>query len=91
MVNQLVKTQDGRTQDVPVLQADDLSKYTVKIDKVDSSTAYYGFAVPGTLTSQAKWRIQKKSTSGNVTTYSWADSDTKFDNVWDDRASFTYG
>lgn len=49
---------------------------------------YIGLAAPGTAESAAAWQIRRENdTSGNV---DWADGDTDFDNVWDDRASLTY-
>ncbi len=59
-------------------------------DDVDSTTSYYGFALPGTATANGAWRIQKKTVSGTVTSYLFADGNTDFDNVWDDRASLSY-
>lgn len=51
---------------------------------------YVGFAVPGTLNSDAKWKIKKITEVGTTTTIQYADNDYKFDNVWDDRATLTY-
>jgi hypothetical protein len=90
MTNRLKKIGTGQTKDIDLLHAEELTKFTVKIDEPDSDTAYYGFAEPGTLTSDDKWRILKKTVSGNVTSYLWCDSDLKFDNIWDNRASLTY-
>lgn len=61
-----------------------------KVDEVDSSTKYVGFAAPGTATSEAKWQIQKISVSGTVKSGVYADRNTNFDNVWDNRTSLTY-
>lgn len=59
---------------------------------VDSTTTvgsvYTCEAMPGSLSSAAKWRISKKVTSTGVTT--WADGDGNFDNVADNRAALTY-
>jgi hypothetical protein len=52
---------------------------------------YVGFAPPGKLTSEPAWKIMKLVYVGsNLVRRLWADGDTKFDNVWDDRASLNY-
>lgn len=51
--------------------------------------AYYGWALPGTATSAASWRIARW-TIANVQELLWADGDTDFDNIWDNRASLSY-
>lgn len=55
------------------------------------TSAYLGQAVPGTETSAAGWRIQRLtfSSDGDVSTQ-WADGNSDFDNVWNDRATLTY-
>ena len=53
--------------------------------------AYIGYGVPGSATSDAKWRIVKISYSGdNVTTVRHADGDADMISTWDDRATYTY-
>lgn len=50
---------------------------------------YVGLADPGSGTDDPVWKIRKiDETSGTVIT--WADGNTKFDNVWDNHASLTY-
>lgn len=67
--------------------------YATRIDQaVDGLTYYTGFATVGSTTSDAVWRIKKtvlSNTSDDVT-ITWADGDSSFDNVWDDRTSLTY-
>ena len=54
-------------------------------------TEYIGLAKPGTATSAASWQIKKLVYSGSlVTEILFADGDTNFDNVWDDRTSLSY-
>ena len=53
-----------------------------------ANNIYVGDAGPGTLTSVAAWRIQKIDTSTG--TISWADGDTLYDNIWDNRTSLSY-
>ena len=64
--------------------------YHQLIDEVDAATTYQCQAEPGTLTSAAKWRIRKILKVGTVTTISWADGNTEFDNIADNRAILTY-
>lgn len=55
----------------------------------DSNINYIGKAVAGTASSSSIWQISKlDQSSGAVTTY--ADGDTNFDNIWDDRESLVY-
>ena len=60
------------------------------VDKTNSPTEYFGSANPGTSTSAAFWKIMRKTVSGDVETYDFADGNANFDNVWDDRASLSY-
>ena len=53
---------------------------------------YVGWAVVGTATSSAKWRIQKVvGYATTVTAKYWANRTTAFDKVWDNRATYSYG
>lgn len=70
---------------------------TVQLDyagRTDGQPVYVGFAPPSKLTSDPSWKIMQllydAFPSGNLTSRLWADGDTKFDNVWDDRVSLTY-
>lgn len=60
------------------------------IDEYDSSTTYIGKAKLGALTADAVWQIRKIVVNGTVTTIKWADSNERYDNVWDDRTALTY-
>lgn len=52
---------------------------------------FIGWAPPSKLTSDAVWKISKQTFSGsNLVRRQWADGNTKFDNVWDDRAILSY-
>jgi len=58
---------------------------------VDTSTTYVGFAKPGTLASETKWRIIKiSSTAGEVISVRHAEGDNAYTFEWDERASYTY-
>ncbi len=58
--------------------------------RVDSSTTpgvlYVGTAATGASESDPVWRIKSVDTSSGVTV-TWADGNSEFDNVWDDRAT----
>lgn len=62
-------------------------------DVTTSNVTYVGVATIGTATSAASWQIKKIDESGTPETLviTWADSDDSYDNVWDDRASLSYG
>lgn len=60
------------------------------IDVNANGNTYYGEAVAGGATSEAIWQIQRKSTSGTIDTYLWANGKESFTNIWDDRTSLTY-
>lgn len=53
---------------------------------------YIGEAIPGSATSDAKWRIQKRTYNGSnrLVSIEWADGQYGFNRIWDDRASYSY-
>jgi hypothetical protein len=64
---------------------------TIAIDEVGAVT-YIGMAKVGTATSAARWQIRRITKTGNVTLFAYADSNDRYDNVWDDRATtIVYG
>lgn len=60
------------------------------IDEVDSSTTYIGKTRMGGDIGQEVWQIKKIAVSGTITTISYADGNTNYDNEWDERASLSY-
>jgi hypothetical protein len=52
-----------------------------------ANVTYIGEAVPGTATSDAGWRIQRVTVSGTTTTIEWGGGGSKFDQIWDNRAT----
>jgi len=57
----------------------------------NSLPIYIGEAQPGTLKSEAKWRIQKLTYSGNnVTDIQWASSAANFNKIWMQGATTSY-
>lgn len=73
-----------------IISGDQESSLSVMVDEPDANTTYVGEALAGADTSAAAWRIKQISVSGNVTTVNFADGDTNFDNVWDNRAILSY-
>lgn len=64
--------------------------YKTIIDEVSKNLSYVGDALPSTTTSVALWKIRRIQTIGTVTTVAYADGNSLFDNIWDDRLSLTY-
>lgn len=62
----------------------------MQIDEADASTTYVGWAEPASATSGAVWKVQKIAVSGTATSITWADGNTLYDNIWDNRASLSY-
>ena len=68
-----------------------MADYSLLLDDAGSGVTYVGMAVPGSATSSAVWKIKKITITGADLSVMWADSNTNFDNVWDDRLGLTYG
>ena len=64
-----------------------------KVYATSGNDLYIGEAYVGTATSSAKWRIKKVvGYATTVTAEYWADRDTRFNKIWDNRAtSYSYG
>lgn len=60
---------------------------SVRIDEGATYT-YIGHSAPGGATSAGSWRIQRMTNAD--TTIVFADGDSLFNNVWDNRASLSY-
>lgn len=72
------------------LKADLEVQYNRLIDTV-GNFIYIGEALPGTATSDAKWRIKRvDQQSGDDYEIIWADGTAEFTKIWDDRLSLTY-
>jgi len=68
-------------------RSDSLS--ALKLDEVSSTLFYVGEASIAASTSSPMWRIRKIDTTTGVDVR-WADGNSYYDNVWDDRTSLTY-
>lgn len=60
------------------------------LDEAVAGTTYIGSAAAGSAQGSAVWRIKKMVEAAGITTITYADGDTQFDNIWTNRASLTY-
>lgn len=70
-----------------------LLEYTIILEYDGSNNPIYiGYAIPGSIASSATWRIKKMTYDivNNPTNIQWADGNTNFDNIWDNRATYSY-
>lgn len=75
----------------PFIQAG--TNFTMKFDyDASGNQIYVGWALTGTLSSQATWRIMQQTFNGSsqLTDIKWPNGSTGFGLVWDSRASYTY-
>lgn len=63
------------------------ASYALRYDEGATYT-YIGNALPGSADASAVWQIKRLTNADN--TIIWADGDSDFDNVWNDRLSLTY-
>ena len=66
-----------------------IGSLAIQLDAVGSTT-YIGEASPGSITSSAIWRIKRIIETGSDSEITWADGNSDFDNIWDNRLSLTY-
>ena len=64
-------------------------QYQLIWDQASATLIYFGESQPGTATSAPSWRIRRLDTTSGIN-LKYADGDTKFDNIWDNRASLSY-
>ena len=62
----------------------------LELDEASATVTYVGEAAAGSATAGAAWRIKRITTTGADLSVQWADGDTNFDNVWDNRAGLSY-
>lgn len=55
---------------------------------IGATYSYLGVALPGTATSSANWRIIRETNATGDTAF--ADGDSNFDNIWNNRNSLSY-
>ena len=61
--------------------------YSLNVDDTGTYT-YLGEASPGSLSSVGRWRISRVTNSSGSIAYA---SGARFDQIWDNRASISYG
>ena len=69
-----------------IQQSDAFGGYTQLTETVSSVLTYYGIAPYGSATSDAVWRVGRKTVAGGIEKTEWANNGT-FDQVWDNRGS----
>jgi len=75
------------------LQRLNASNMAIRIDyDGNSNPIYIGVAAPGTLDGASYWQLIKLTFDGNnnVTATKYADGNSNFDNIWDNRSDGTY-
>ena len=55
-----------------------------------ASVTFVGEAAPNSASSEAVWRIQKIDETGEETVITYADGNSLFDNIWDNRTTLEY-
>lgn len=60
------------------------------LDDTGTGIMYVGTAQTGSSLSAPVWKIKQILTSGLVLRILWADGDSQYDNIWDNRASLPY-
>jgi hypothetical protein len=88
--------QNTAANSTPVVLASDQSSipvaspaYAVKLDEASAVITYVGLANPGSIGSAAVWNMRRlDATTGLVVEY--ADGNSNFDNIWDNRAVLPY-
>lgn len=83
----------GKLGDINVsIQALHQNSYSspLLVDEPEPGITYKGYAAVNTLTSEPNWAILRIKSDNGVTSYKWADGNTSFDNIWDDRYTLNY-
>lgn len=80
---------DTLAYEVATTRGDATSDFALQLD-VEASVMYVGTAAPGSALSGAVWRIKRITTTGDDLAIEWADGDTSFNNVWNNRLSLSY-
>lgn len=60
------------------------------VDPNADGNTYFGTAAPGTATSAPAWQIQRKTVVNGQTIFQYANGDSGFVNVWDNRTGLSY-
>lgn len=79
-----------RTSGIVNGNINDLPNLALQFDASANPVLYLGEAIPGSTTAEPVWRISKIDTTTGVV-WQWAGGKNSFTNVWDDRATLSYG
>lgn len=63
---------------------------STRIDEVSATLTYIGEAPTGASPSSPVWRISRIQTLGAETIIQFANGNTNWNSIWDNRASLTY-
>lgn len=63
---------------------------STRIDEVSATVTYIGEAPTGASPSSPVWRISRITVSGTETIIQYANGNTNWNSIWDNRASLTY-
>jgi hypothetical protein len=90
-VNVKVNPSGALTTETSITSAVQPTPLALRYDNSTAPVSYKGEANAGTAVSSASWRISKitSAVDGSVT-IEWADGNTNFDNIWNNRASLSY-
>lgn len=62
-----------------------------QVDFITDNEMYIGEANPGTASNSAAWRIKYVVIAGDGdVAVTWADGNDNFDNIWDNRLTYSY-
>ena len=63
---------------------------STRIDEVSATLTYIGEAPTGASPSSPVWRISRITVSGTETIIQYANGNTNWNSIWDNRAALTY-
>ena len=63
---------------------------TCIVDQASATILYVGIADVGSSAAASVWQIKKLTTAGDILTMTFADGNSNYDNIWNNRASLTY-
>jgi hypothetical protein len=86
---EITKISPTQIEDTPVIT--DSQIYAKRVDFINDNLLYKGEAIVSTAPSASSWRIKQISigNDGDIVEL-WADGNTNFDNIWNDRLTLGY-
>lgn len=70
--------------------AEEAQDYTSRLDDAGGGVTYVGKAPAGATPASASWQVKRLTESAGDLTIEFADGNSSFDNVWNDRATLSY-